>query len=247
MYPASPVVPGLNDRTVTVNGVTHKYAVWLPQGFDSAWRQSKTAEPLPTIVFLHGRGECGTDGRRQTTVGLGPALAKNPARWGFVVVMPQKPQTDSAWMAHEAMVLAVIADAQKEFNTDPTRTYLTGLSQGGAGTWALGSKHAHMFAAIAPVCGYGSTEAAAGLANMPVWAFHGGRDRVVPVERSQALVEATIAAKKRAAGATPSGGDSGRAEVTLTVYPEADHNSWDKAYAEDLPAWLLRHRIAAPK
>lgn len=241
--PLALIVPGFNDRTVTIDaangqgGVAHRFAVWLPPGFDATPRRS---ERWPIILFLHGRGECGTDGRRQTTVGLGPALNRAPSRWPFVVVMPQKPQTDSPWIDHERLALAALAAAEAEFAGDPARRYLTGLSQGGAGTWAIGGRNAHMFAAIAPVCGYGPTSAASGLARTPVWAFHGGADTIIPVARSNDLVEATRAAQRAADAQGPAG--SARGEVTFTVYPRADHNSWDPAYAEELPAWFLRHR-----
>jgi len=66
------------------------------------------------------------------------------------------------------------------------------------------------------------------LKTLGIWAFHGGKDPVVPVEESQRMVEF---AKK--AGVT---------EVKLTIYPEAAHDSWTEAYNNpELYEWLLRH------
>jgi predicted peptidase len=206
----------LLDRSL--NG--SRFAVWLPPGFDS--RQS-----WPLIVFLHGKGECGTDGRRQTEVGLGPALRSHPERWPFLVLLPQKPDQDSAWEDHRGMVEAQVNDVRREFGFDEQRLYLTGLSQGGHGTWAIAAMDPGAWAAIAPVCAYGDPALGVAVTGLPVWAFHGGRDDIVPPERGRVLVEAALAA-----GGSP--------EPRLTIYPEANHNSWDRAYAEEeLPAWFL--------
>ena len=78
----------------------------------------------------------------------------------------------------------MIAQTRKEYNVDSTRFYLTGLSQGGHGTWAIAANHPDLFAAIAPVCGWGDEEIAKKLTKMPIWAFHGDADKSVPVESS---------------------------------------------------------------
>jgi predicted peptidase len=106
--------------------------------------------------------------------------------------------------------------------------YLTGLSQGGRGTWEIGAKHADRFAAIAPICGWGDPEKLApSLESMPLWAFHGEKDTAVPVSGTRTIVSAL---------------ESRGAHPRLTIYPEAGHNSWDKAYREEgLGAWFLEH------
>jgi dienelactone hydrolase len=50
--------------------------------------------------------------------------------------------------------LEVMADARKIYKTDPSRTYLTGHSMGGHGTWFLGATYPDKWAAIAPAAGY---------------------------------------------------------------------------------------------
>jgi predicted peptidase len=116
------------------------------------------------------------------------------------------------------------------------RIYLTGLSMGGYGTWDLGLTYPERFAAIAPICGGGqlitvnlsSRDKGPALKTLGVWAFHGGKDPVVPLEESQRMV----AVLKKA----------GAQDVKLTVYPEARHDSWTETYKNpELYDWLLKH------
>lgn len=233
--------PTLVDRVVTVDGEEHRYAVLVPASY-------RRGVPMPAILFLHGRGECGTDGRRQTSVGLGPAATAAPGDWPFIIVMPQKPDPDREWECFEALAMDSLAAVRREFTIDPARVYLTGLSQGGHGTWVLGGRHADLFAAIAPVCGYGrpksksipgapadAASAGGAVAGLPVWAFHGLRDNVVSPQETRDVVAAAVAARR--ARSLPEAGDP-----ILTLYPDADHNSWDHAYgAEGLGRWFLKH------
>lgn len=213
---------GFLFKTIRVEDREYKYAVYLPREYtkERSW---------PLILFLHGLGESGTDGAKQMAVGLGPAIMKRPDQWPFVVIFPQKPSPHEQWSQHEAAVMAMVREAEESYNIDPARRYLTGLSQGGNGTMVLGARHARLWAALAPICGYGDPEPIADkLKEMPIWCFHGEADRVVPVDQSKAFVEAV-----RAAGGSP----------RLTLYPDVDHNSWDLAYqTEGLAAWLLSHR-----
>lgn len=210
---------GLLAQTITVDGTSHRYVVYVPPGYASNRR-------WPLIVFLNGAGECGTDGWKQVSVGLAPAITADVAKWPFVVLFPQKPNRDSAWEDHDAVIMAMLKKARADYSIDERRLFLTGLSQGGHGTWALGSRHPDLWAAIAPVCGYGEPKAIApALAKMPIWCFHGEDDKAVPVQQSKALC---VAVEKA----------GGSAELTL--YPKVGHNSWDKAYRDEpLAAWFL--------
>lgn len=215
-----------------------RYTVWQPEGYEAsrAW---------PLIVFLHGTGECGTDGLRQAEVGLGPALRKEPGRWPFVVLMPQKPDKGSMWEDHLGMILVELNEVRREFRIDEDRIYLTGLSRGGKGTWAIAAEHPDAWAAIVPICGYGDEIEGAEVAMLPIWAFHGADDDIVPPDKSVMLIEAARMerARRRAAGLPVPG-----PEPRLTIYPETNHNSWDRAYAEpDLPGWLLGCRRSIPQ
>ncbi|MBM4131227.1 hypothetical protein FJ250_09395, partial [bacterium] len=163
---------GMVRREVVVEGRKLPMVVRVPADYHPE-------RPWPLVVFLHGAGECGDDGR-QTQVGLGPALAARPERWPCLVLMPQKPRRDQEWEHFEDLVLAAVEEVRAQWNVDPDRIALTGLSQGGHGTWVIGARHHDFFSCLAPVCGYGSSqEIAPRLADLPVWAFHGLRDDVV--------------------------------------------------------------------
>ncbi len=213
---------GMLFRTTTVAGQKREYVVYVPRDYDPA-------KPLPAVVFLNGSGECGTDGQKQAHVGLGGAIMMQRERWPCIAIFPQKPDQPSAWADHDALVMACLSDTRAEFAIDASRIALTGLSQGGAGTWALGAKHPELWSAIAPVCGYGKPEEVAGkLKDMPIWAFHGEKDNVVPPQQTRDIV----AAIEKAGG-----------KPKATYYKDADHNSWDQAYRQsELAQWLLSQK-----
>jgi predicted peptidase len=234
---------GFLDRTLSLNGATFKYQVFLPLN----WTPK---QKWPLILFLHGYGERGSDGLRQIDVGLPHAVRLNRSRFPAVTVIPQCPM--GHWWTQremEAMALAALAVATKEFKGDPRHTFLTGLSMGGYGTWDLASRYGHKFAAVVAICGgivatpdllkdfpdlakdaypddpKSYSEVAQKIGKTPVWIFHGAADDTVPVENSRKLDAAL-----KAAGS----------DVRYTKYPGIGHNSWDKAYAEpELMPWLL--------
>ena len=234
---------GFLDRAVSLHGSTYKYQVFVP----ADWSSKKN---WPVILFLHGAGERGSDGLLQTDVGLPHAIRLDRSRFPAIVVIPQCP-ADHLWVQPEmeAMALAALAAASREFKGDPKRTYLTGLSLGGQGTWDLAAKYPGKFAAVVPVCGRvllsekqrkehpelakdaypedpkSYAEVAKKIGKTPVWIFHGGADDTVPVENSRTMNDALKAA----------GGD-----LRYTEYPGVGHNSWDKAYTEpQLLPWLF--------
>lgn len=226
---ASTASTGFLAERITIAGKEHRYVLFVPPGYDGSRR-------WPLIVFLNGAGECGADGWQQVSVGLGPAIMHDVAAWPFLVLFPQKPDVRSAWEDHDALVMAMLQQVQKQRAVDERQLFLTGLSQGGHGTWVLGARHAELWAAIAPVCGYGSPSAVAkALRAMPIWCFHGEDDKSVAVKQSKDLVAAVADA-----GGFP----------RLSLYPHTGHNAWDKAYRDEpLAQWFLtiaRDRAAAP-
>src|SRR5262249_16755244 len=141
-------------------------------------------KPYPLLLFLHGLGECGTDGRRQAQVGFGPAVKKREKSFPFLAVFPQAAQPEKdlrqTWHAGKPegdKALAMLAKVQAEYRVDPKRVCLTGLSMGGYGTWALAASSPERWAAIAPVCGGGDPAAAPKIRQIPCWCFHGEKDR----------------------------------------------------------------------
>ncbi len=225
--PAEDVMhPGLSFQTIQIGNTSVKYAVYIPRDLD-------LSKPQPAIVFLNGRGECGSDGVRQCSVGLIPAVLSQPDKWPFIIIAPQKPDFDAMWDAYSDHVLGALDRTAKQVKIDPDRVYLTGLSQGGYGTWRIAANNPDRFAAIAPICGWGDPAfIGPRLASMPIWAFHGLKDRIVVPEKSRELVKAVTDARPPANSDVPA--------PKLTEYPDADHNSWDNAYRkEDLGKWFL--------
>jgi predicted peptidase len=215
-------------RTLELSDGTHRYAVWLPPGF------KKRPDGWPTIVFLHGSGECGSDGEAPVRVGLGPVLQAHPDRWPFVVVFPQKPTADEEWWEHESLVFAALDDAAKHFRADPARAALAGMSQGGHGTWMIGARHPDRWRCLVPVCGYGRAQTVATrIRDVPTWCFQGLKDDVVLPHETQEI--ARWMRELKASGGLDT------TNFRATFYPDANHNSWDPAFAEEeLPKWIAR-------
>jgi predicted peptidase len=218
-------------RSVRVAGDTHRYAVWLPPGHAAR-------RDWPAVLFLHGSGECGTDGERPTHVGFGPALQAHPEHWPFVVIFPQKPAEDPEWEECEPLVFKVLADAIKRDGVDAKRIALAGMSQGGHGAWYLGARHPERWTCLVPICGYGRARSIQRRAmRLPVWAFAGLRDDVVDPNDTRKIV-AGLRHERAANGLDPD-------EVRMTLFPDANHDSWDPAFAHDSLNTWLRERLGA--
>ncbi len=204
----------------------HRYHTYLPEGYDDP---ANAERRWPLILFLHGSGERGF--AENPIPPHGPAVA---ARQGmslpFVIISPQcEPGT---WWG-PMRVNDLLDELLAEHRIDEDRVYLTGLSMGGHGSWYTAQAFPERFAAVAPICGGGDPDEAARLTGLPIWVFHGGADGVVPVARSEAMVDGIRAA----------GGE----HVALTVYPGVGHNSWTVTYNNpQLYSWLLENRRGQP-
>ena len=205
------------------DGAESRFSVFIPHNYDPT-------KPTPTILFLHGKGESGTDGLLQVSVGLPLAIMRARQRWPYIVVIPQKPSQQADWWSERSKLNLILEQVEREFKTDPHRRYLTGLSQGGHGTFRLAKHLVWQLAAVAPVCGWIDPETAAReLKDTPLWAFHGDQDTVVKPEGTTKAIDAILAA-----GGNPS----------VTIYPGVAHNSWDRAYQESpLAEWFLKHTL----
>ncbi len=207
------------EETVTKT-LSCNYLLFLPEDY------GQQEKDWPLMLFLHGAGERGSDLQKVKVHGP-PKIVEKQEDFPFIVVSPQCPEGD--WWDEKLDVLTnLLDDIVARYDVDTDRIYLTGLSMGGYGTWALASKYPGRFAAIAPICGGGKRFMAYRLKDMPVWAFHGAKDSVVPLEESEEMVEAI----------NDRGGNA-----KLTVYPDAGHDSWTKSYDnQELYEWLLEHR-----
>ncbi len=214
--------PGQHDqafeKTITkVVGID--YLLYLPAEY------GKSDKEWPLMLFLHGAGERGDDLRKVEV--HGPPKIVKEKDMPFIIVSPQCPE-DGWWPKEIEVLNCLLDDIIARYDVDESRVYLTGLSMGGYGSWSLGCEYPERFAAIAPICGGGEPFFGRKLKNVPVWAFHGEKDSVVPLKKSEDMVNAI----RRAGGKN----------VKLTVYPGVNHDSWTETYNNpELYEWFLEH------
>jgi predicted peptidase len=195
------------------------YLLYLPPDYKEG-----SGKTWPLLLSLHGAGERGDDLALVAKHGP-PKRIEAGADFPFIVVSPQCPE-ETWW--EPAPLAALLDQLGGRLAVNPDRVYGTGLSMGGFGTWRMALTEPERFAAIAPICGGGEPLLAGRIADLPVWAFHGAKDDVVPLSRSEDMVTAL-----RDAGGDPK----------FTVYPEAEHDAWTETYEnEELYDWLLSHR-----
>lgn len=227
------------DGKPAAGDVTIRYMLFVPKDYQATGRK------WPLMLFLHGLGECSNADLSRVKI-HGPAhFVDSRPDFPFIVVTPQLPPppgykegvvytsqqiialADKAWKPEE--LIQLVDHVMAKLNVDRDRVYVTGLSMGGYGTWRLVAAYPDRFAAAVPICGGGEPEKMAhALSRVPIWAFHGAKDATVPLEKCQQMVDAV----KRAGG-----------DVRLTVYPEAQHDSWTATYNnKQVYDWLLAHR-----
>jgi len=208
--------------TITLSA-TLRHWLYLPPG-----HAEHPEQRWPLIIFLHGSGERGRDLAKVRAHGL-PKLIEAGQNLPAIVVSPQC-EDGEEWDPHllHAMLQPLIA----QWRVDARRVTATGLSMGGGGCWSWAMSYPQDLAGIAPVCGYGSDVRIERMRAVPVRAYHGAADTVVPLAVHQQLVN----------GLREAGG-----QAELTVYPGVGHDAWNPAYADPaLVAWLLsRTRLAS--
>ena len=196
-----------------------RYLLYLPRDYDAGNKQ------WPLLFFLHGRGERGADINLVKTHGP-PKLIEKGKSFPFLVVSPQCPLTHHEW--DWRIMDGLLTEIEKKYRIDPARIYLTGLSMGGYGSWTWAMHQPERFAALAPICGRGDPDEVCALKNIQVWIFHGVRDKVVPIQKTEDLVRAL----------RECGGN-----VKFTIYPDAQHDSWTETYNNpELYRWLLEQK-----
>jgi len=220
---------------------TLNYRVLYPEKFSKA-------EVYPLVLFLHGSGERGSDNVKQLLHGsrlfLDPVTRKtHPA----IVIFPQCPQNEY-WAnmnvdrstkpisrkfpseLEPTKPLHLVMSLLDEFTNKPyikkAQVYVGGLSMGSMGTFELLSRKPKLFAAAFAICGGGNLALAEKYAkNTEMWIFHGANDNVVDPQLSIDIVSSII----RFGG-----------KPNFTLYGQANHNSWDAAFAEpELLSWLF--------
>ncbi|WP_372636703.1 prolyl oligopeptidase family serine peptidase [Fodinibius sp.] len=217
------------------------YRMMKPADYDSS-------KSYPLVLFLHGAGERGSDNFSQLKWGVhhfaDPGFRK---QYPAFVVAPQVPEGEYwSWLDLDSdsisssfvapmretptepmqLTIELLERLQEEYAVDADRLYVTGLSMGGFGTFALIERFPGKFAAAVPICGGGDAARAFLLKEMPIWVFHGTEDQAVDVRYSRTMVEAI-----QLAGGSPG----------YTEYPDAGHvEAWVQAYRDPtLYEWMF--------
>ena len=235
--------PAYDRGNYIAKGDTLPYRILFPLNFDPA-------KKYPLLIVLHGAGERGNDNQAQLSHG-GDLFLKGPVRQQYpaIVIFPQCPansfwsnvkvktdsssftftfQTDAPPTKAMHALMAFIDDFLDKPFVNKHQVYVGGLSMGGMGTFEIIGREPKVFAAAFSICGGDNSLNAKKYAKkVPLWIFHGAKDKTVSPDHSIVMVDAI-----KAAGGDPK----------FTLYPNDDHNSWDDAFAEpELLPWLFSH------
>ena len=213
---------------VDSNGDTLLYRLVKPLNYDPR-------KKYPLVVCLHHGGTHGRDNVRQLDSDPVPMLSDeaNRKRYQAFLFIPQCPE-GSGWggipnyPTVDEPVFETINTLEKEFSIEAKRCYVVGISGGGYGSWHFICARPKMFAAAVPICGAGDPKLASNIIDVPVWAFHGEKDRNVPVKGSRDMIEAI-----KEAGGSP----------RYTEFPDAGHNIWGQVESTPgLMDWLFAQK-----
>jgi predicted peptidase len=235
--------PNYERGMYTTKGDTLPYRILFPEGFDPT-------KKYPLIIVLHGAGERGNDNQAQLRNGSAlflkpdvreqfPAIVifpQCPANgfWSNVIVHPDSSgykftfQTDAKPTGAMSALMGMVAEFLDKPFVNKHQVYIGGLSMGGMGTFEIIGREPNVFAAAFAICGGDNTLNARKYAKkVPLWIFHGEKDKTVSADHSIVMVDAI-----KAAGGSPK----------FTLYPNDDHDSWDDAFNEpELLPWLFSH------
>ncbi len=207
----------------------------LPYRLLMPFRDNDKKKPL--IVFLHGSGERGNDNSLQLIHGSDFFLkVTEKKKFNSYVLFPQcdknfrwSSHTQDPWKITEndisntlsvygELVINLIKQLIENYNIDPYRVYISGLSMGGYGTFDLTSKRPDMFAAAIPICGGSNLSILKNAVSVPHWIFHGELDRVVSVKESRDAFNLLKTHNNY---------------HKYTEFKNTYHNSWEKVFESD--------------
>lgn len=217
------------------------YLAYFPPSYEHA------GAPSPLLIFLHGSGEAGVGSEASLELvddlGIPQQVAAGawPEELPFVILAPQYGLAEANGECEFGDDLAGFIEwAGSTYNVDPARIYLTGVSCGAIGMWDYLATHGgDVVAAAVPISGHAlwalEKSGCVPLAEVPIWAFHGAADDVVPVSFVEEQIEEIGACE---------GADA--PEIQLTVYPETGHveaiaPTYDGSAGHDIYSWLLEH------
>lgn len=229
-FPTLSAKATLGINPYTSEKVKLNYLLYLPGEYgvdpDRKW---------PLLIYLHGMTRVNTSVKVLKNDYPLNSLADQDF-FPFIVVAPQGTGEYEFWATDEmiASIMTLLDEIQGVLMVDPNRIYLTGVSAGGNGAWSIGLRHPERFAAIMSAMGYYGwpptvPENICDLSDVPVRAFHGAKDEIVPLEAEQMLVDALE--------------DCG-GEVQFSVFPESGHDlASEQFYTPELYEWLLSHSL----
>jgi len=173
---------GLNQNQKDVN---YHYISYTPKDYNA-----DTLKKWPVIIYLHGGSSRGNDTTKLYCCGI-PDQIWRGREFPFIIVAPQCPinerwSTDN-WFEN------FYKEVTTKYRVDSNKIYLTGVSLGGDGTWYLAIRYPEKFAAIAPISGFTRhmdyvIKNIDKLIDIPIWAFHGKIDDVVPFEETEWMI-----------------------------------------------------------
>jgi predicted esterase len=219
------------DTVTDDSGTSIRYRLFEPTGVAAG-------QKVPLVLYLHGKGERGTDNVKQTTW-LGGLVDKTKSGQYAAYVLAPQIDTSSWYQSYNSeptaamrLVIQTLKNVIATENVDPSRVYVTGVSMGGMGAWDILRWEPDLFAAAVPMSGGAAASTADAIKHVPVWAFHGSADDIVPVGATRTIVQAL-----RDAGASP----------RYTEIPGAKHAIWDPIYRDSsnqLYGWLFAQQKA---
>ena len=212
--PGFPQVPGLEQRQVQFQQVIYPFYVFVPSSLNGT-------HSAPALLLIHGGG------------GDGPGMI---ALWqtfaeanGIILVGPTLPlggnfETDVAPQLYPMIMDA----ARREWNIDATRVYLFGVSAGGYTVFDVSMFDSQYFTAggvfaavITPDYDWIVQKATR---KIPIAIFIGDRDQFFTVAQAQGTRDLLVA------NGFP---------VSLTIFPNLDHNYGAVANTVNADAWTF--------
>lgn len=220
---ASQAKPFLIDAELETNVKENlAYYLYYPDDY-----QDEPDKKFPILLFLHGGGESG-DSLISVKRNGPPKLITQGKKFPFLILAPQNPYARKWWNTRAVkQLLDVIVN---ENRIDKNRIYLTGLSRGGGAAWELAVQYPETFAAMAVVCGMTPLPYASWInKEMPIWVFHGEKDKSIPISESENMVAKL---------------NEMDYNVIFTKYPNVGHNAWARAYnTEALYEWFMEQEL----
>ncbi len=151
----------------------------------------RPGQRYPLIVYLHGSAERGSDNQAQ----LKGVSVLEGRRHPAIVVAPQCPSDDTfggSWYGGtsrtQAAVVELVRELKGKSTVDARRVALVGFSMGAIGLWAILERHRDLCSRAMPIAGDLDPASVSGLEHFPIWAFHGGRDDLVPNAATRAAM-----------------------------------------------------------